>query len=173
MLHHLGCKKWQKHGESFTPNDLYNVSRTPCFPKAYFLLISNVVFGVRRPQKSWKPKVDAFICQHMLFCGILKIHWIRFGTKMHFGNSLKIETVPFCDLALISACTGPGSDLVISSSPVKPCLFSTYKWKKHQQFEFLPKAKRTCCYFIIKFLHLWEPQMAPGKDLWSLEDTWI
>ena len=23
MLHHLGCNKWQKHGENFTPNDLY------------------------------------------------------------------------------------------------------------------------------------------------------
>ena len=23
MLHHLGWKKWQKHGENFTPNDLY------------------------------------------------------------------------------------------------------------------------------------------------------
>ena len=22
MLHHLGCRKWQKHGENLTPNDL-------------------------------------------------------------------------------------------------------------------------------------------------------
>ncbi len=26
MLYYLGCKKWQKHGENFTPNDLYVLS---------------------------------------------------------------------------------------------------------------------------------------------------